>query len=322
MRKGNKKKDKKVNNDICITLKPPSHPPPNDSSCWQWWDPPSDIDLTEVIIPEANKGCDYKPCEKAVCDCDSYCCEVAWDLSCRGFHLNGNNDSSASKDNQFMNGCSASILCCEENQNAAFSNVHSLFPSISPSIALSKSPSSFVDNGKPHTSSKSPLSFVDTNEPNALSTNIQTSLPTTSLSTKTQILSGYQMGTKAGNITTVPASMPTIKNQSASHNVSLFIQTPSETMVPAIEPTSTSTSINQSTISSEAKTSEHRNNTLKRVTPIQVVGILILISTLTFFTVICTKQNHDTYDLKYLGWKNKKELSGDIGTMSLDATSA
>ena len=55
------------------------------------------------------KGCDYKPCEDAVCGCDSYCCEVSWDLSCRGYEKN----SSDGNNNAFIEGCSASLLCCD-----------------------------------------------------------------------------------------------------------------------------------------------------------------------------------------------------------------
>merc|ERR1712151_418264 len=92
----------------CDTMKPPSYLPPDDSTCWQWWDAPEDgIVLAGEILP---KGCDYKPCEAAVCACDPYCCESAWDLSCRGYHLN---PEDTVNNNYFVDGCSAKILCCE-----------------------------------------------------------------------------------------------------------------------------------------------------------------------------------------------------------------
>ena len=61
----------------CDTMKPPSFLPPDDSTCWQWWDPPADGIMPDGAAPPP-KGCDYKPCEAAVCACDSYCCEGAW----------------------------------------------------------------------------------------------------------------------------------------------------------------------------------------------------------------------------------------------------
>merc|ERR1719356_930173 len=71
---------------ICSTMIPPSPLPPDDSTCWQWWVPPPD-----GVIPSGSPtpptGCNYAPCEAAVCDCDSYCCETAWDLSCRGYYM-------------------------------------------------------------------------------------------------------------------------------------------------------------------------------------------------------------------------------------------
>jgi len=75
--------------------------PPVDSSCWNW----NPVDLT------VQKGCDSLACENAVCDCDSYCCNTSWDLSCRGYSTN----ETFSKDNHLNPGCSASILCCEED---------------------------------------------------------------------------------------------------------------------------------------------------------------------------------------------------------------
>lgn len=83
--------------------------PPDDSTCWQWWTPPPDGVLSaNDALP--TKGCDYAPCEKAVCDCDDYCCQTAWDESCRGYKFSGLGQV---EDNYFVQGCSASILCCE-----------------------------------------------------------------------------------------------------------------------------------------------------------------------------------------------------------------
>ena len=93
----------------CDTMKPPSFLPPDDSTCWQWWDPPADGIMPDGAAPPP-KGCDYKPCEAAVCACDSYCCEGAWDLSCRGYHLNAEDTI---ENNYFVDQCSAKLLCCE-----------------------------------------------------------------------------------------------------------------------------------------------------------------------------------------------------------------
>merc|ERR1712151_19226 len=93
----------------CDTMKPPSYLPPDDSTCWQWWDPPADGILPDGAAPPP-KGCDYEPCEAAVCACDPYCCESAWDLSCRGYHLN---PEDTVNNNYFVDQCSAKILCCE-----------------------------------------------------------------------------------------------------------------------------------------------------------------------------------------------------------------
>lgn len=86
--------------DTCATMIPPSKVAPNDSDCWQWYDPNNNS-------KPGTPGCDYKPCQDAVCACDSYCCDIAWDLSCRGY-----NDGS---DNYYVVGCSASLLCCEQD---------------------------------------------------------------------------------------------------------------------------------------------------------------------------------------------------------------
>jgi len=93
----------------CPTMIPPSPLAPDDSSCWQWWDPPSNGVLPAGAVPP--KGCNYGPCESAVCNCDNYCCTVAWDLSCRGYHLQ---PGDAIDNNYFVDGCSAKMLCCEQ----------------------------------------------------------------------------------------------------------------------------------------------------------------------------------------------------------------
>jgi len=81
---------------------PPSELAPDDSTCWQWYDPNNQN-------KPLTTGCDYKPCEDAVCACDSYCCEIAWDLSCRGY--------SSDRSNYYVEGCSASLLCCEQDDS-------------------------------------------------------------------------------------------------------------------------------------------------------------------------------------------------------------
>jgi len=99
----------KTDTDCCATMMPPSYFPPDDSTCWQWWEPPAD-GVVKAGSPIPPKGCDYTPCENAVCDCDSYCCETAWDLSCRGYHLD---PADTVDNNYFVDGCSAKLLCCE-----------------------------------------------------------------------------------------------------------------------------------------------------------------------------------------------------------------
>merc|ERR1711933_292825 len=93
----------------CPTMIPPSFLAPDDSTCWQWWDPPANGVLPPGTVPP--KGCDYKPCQDAVCACDDYCCTTAWDLSCRGYALA---PGDSVENNYFVNGCSARILCCEQ----------------------------------------------------------------------------------------------------------------------------------------------------------------------------------------------------------------
>merc|ERR1719296_587017 len=79
--------------------------PPDDSTCWQWKKQGSS---PQVQIGD-QKGCDFQLCENAVCACDSYCCDVSWDLSCRGFEI----EDGDLKDNYFVSGCSSHLLCCE-----------------------------------------------------------------------------------------------------------------------------------------------------------------------------------------------------------------
>jgi len=56
------------------------------------------------------KGCDYKPCQDAVCSCNPYCCATAWGLSCCGYNVEKNEEKES---NYFVSNCSAKILCCE-----------------------------------------------------------------------------------------------------------------------------------------------------------------------------------------------------------------
>jgi len=94
---------------LCDTMIPPAPLAPDNSSCWQWWTPPSD-GVMKPGMAAPPKGCNYPPCEAAVCACDSYCCDTAWDLSCRGYHLK---PSDTVDNNYFHDGCSAKLLCCE-----------------------------------------------------------------------------------------------------------------------------------------------------------------------------------------------------------------
>jgi len=95
--------------NCCSTMIPPSFLAPDDSTCWQWWDPPSNGILPQGTVPP--KGCNYQPCQDAVCACDDYCCTAAWDLSCRGYY---SAQGDGSENNYFVEGCSAKILCCEQ----------------------------------------------------------------------------------------------------------------------------------------------------------------------------------------------------------------
>merc|ERR1712151_1413005 len=95
--------------DCCETMVPPSFLPPDDSTCWLWWDPPADGQPVPGMH-DPPKGCNYQPCQDAVCECDPYCCNTAWDLSCRGYEMHSGDEV---ENNYFVDGCSAKILCCE-----------------------------------------------------------------------------------------------------------------------------------------------------------------------------------------------------------------
>ena len=99
---------------LCGTMIPPSPLAPDNSSCWKWYEPPAD-GILPPGAPKPPTGCDYAPCEAAVCECDSYCCETAWDLSCRGYYMKAGDTI---ENNYFVPGCSAKLLCCE--QESAF----------------------------------------------------------------------------------------------------------------------------------------------------------------------------------------------------------
>jgi len=87
--------------DVCPTMNNEKVPPDN-SSCWQW------EKYTGEAYTNPQIGCDYQPCQDAVCGCDTYCCDTAWDLSCRGYSSN-----SVSPINFFEFGCTANTFCCE-----------------------------------------------------------------------------------------------------------------------------------------------------------------------------------------------------------------
>ena len=97
---------------VCNTMIPPSPLAPGDSSCWDWYVPPADSVLTPDMS-DPPKGCDYAPCQDAVCACDPYCCNSAWDLSCRGYFIESGDEL---ENNYFKDACSAKLLCCETQQ--------------------------------------------------------------------------------------------------------------------------------------------------------------------------------------------------------------
>ena len=92
----------------CDTIKLLLHLPPDDSTCWQWWDAPRDRVLPAGIIFLTEY--DYKPCQATAYACDSYYCDSAWDLSCYEHHLQ---EGDSVNNNYFVDQCSAKILCCE-----------------------------------------------------------------------------------------------------------------------------------------------------------------------------------------------------------------
>lgn len=85
----------------CDTLGGP--PPPISSTCWQASNA-YDRTFTQT-------GCDFPSCQDVVCACDSYCCEKEWDLSCRGYIFQQEDET---RNNYFVEECSASLLCCED----------------------------------------------------------------------------------------------------------------------------------------------------------------------------------------------------------------
>ena len=94
------------NLQTCETMSPPGPSPEINSTCWNAIDPNATDPIDGIQV-----GCDNVACEAAVCACDPYCCGNRWDLACRGYFHKGNY---ADKENFFNNGCSASILCCED----------------------------------------------------------------------------------------------------------------------------------------------------------------------------------------------------------------
>jgi len=140
-----------VDSNCCATMNPPSLFVPNDSSCWQWYTPPPD-GRVPAGAPPPPTGCDYKPCQDAVCACDDYCCSSAWDLSCRGYVRAGN----TIENNYFVEGCSAKILCCEQASanpdfvvgvNSSSQDIGSTSVSITRYIYNRKKNKNFVDHG-------------------------------------------------------------------------------------------------------------------------------------------------------------------------------
>ena len=69
------------------------------SNCWKYEDV-SDDDEIRAAYQNNQKGCDHEECQRAVCDCDDYCCTISWDIVCR-----------------ISETCSSKVLCCEEESN-------------------------------------------------------------------------------------------------------------------------------------------------------------------------------------------------------------
>lgn len=112
-------------NAICLTMEPPTNLAPSNSNCFEYYNP---NDPTKNI--NKRKGCDYKPCENAVCSCDSYCCDIAWDISCRGYmqELPSKKEGNKNNDYHIINGCSAKLLCCEQDQNDDYNDIMNILP--------------------------------------------------------------------------------------------------------------------------------------------------------------------------------------------------
>merc|ERR1719254_298058 len=85
------------NNEASLYTCGMSDPPSYVSNCWKWAKPPTVSNLEQVVYTQ--HGCDNEECEALVCSCDPYCCEMLWDLSCRGY-----------PENRFVAGCSAHYL--------------------------------------------------------------------------------------------------------------------------------------------------------------------------------------------------------------------
>ena len=327
------------NQKICKTMIPPSAPPPSNSSCWSWWEPPPK-NTTTVIIPSNKTGCDYKPCEKAVCDCDDYCCYVAWDKSCRGFLLDN------IMDNQFMAGCSASTLCCEDisdnakdetqfaqstREYASFTNIPSIqhdlksiddamyLASLSPSLSPTLSPPTLFPLVTPHSVKPPSVPLTSKNTPTFPSfiTNIPfANLPTNTISP----LKISQQMNKIEFINTSETTLPTliqsmnstfiIHNETTSRSAKYSITsapTINFTIAPSMESTSTS-SIDQTNVTSA---------TQKGIQPIQIIGILILSVTLIAFTTLCVMQNKSKLPcVRNAHNGNTESSSGNNGTSS------
>ena len=75
------------------------------SNCWNYNDIESDEELGSYF---GQKGCDHQECQRAVCNCDDYCCNVSWDILC----------SSSDK-------CSADVLCCGKQAFRVMDNYES-----------------------------------------------------------------------------------------------------------------------------------------------------------------------------------------------------
>merc|ERR1719253_2485757 len=156
----------------CDTMIPPSYLPPDDSTCWQWWDPPAD-GVMKKDMPPPPKGCNYTPCQDAVCACDSYCCDTAWDLSCRGYHLNAEDTVD---NNYFVDGCSAKMLCCEPESAYPDPPVGGALPEPNFDILQTTGTSTSSSTGTPISSTS-----TSTSSSSSTSTSTVSDSPTTTL---------------------------------------------------------------------------------------------------------------------------------------------